>query len=156
MSWQDVGVKSLRVIIDDYEGPIKYDDSRLKRLLVVAAMQVMQEACSTITYVVDGMLNTITPEPDQSFTNLIVLKAVCLLAKADYNVSINKAVMFKDGPSSMDGRAVADGKKFYLQDCAANYTLALTQFSRGQAVQLGETITTPVRMINSYGGRRFE
>src|SRR6187402_3159724 len=81
--WNDEAVLILRYMIDDVDDPVKYSDDRLEQLIFVAAQFVKKENIFEEDYVINVTNKTITPEPtDEAFTNLVVLKASCLLVSA--------------------------------------------------------------------------
>lgn len=128
MAWTEDMVSMLRVIINDTESPQTYENDRLRNLLMVAAMYVKQEVDFDVVYTIGISNVTLAPDPtltatrDDSFTNLVVLKAACL---TDQSTLRTKAIMSgieaKCGPAMLKTLKHLDGFKelLTLGPCAA-------------------------------------
>jgi hypothetical protein len=106
--WAGATINMLRVVIDDnaYQGSYKYTDTRLRQVLVTAAMYVCQEITFDTTYTIDVIDSTISPDPytndDKIFMNMIVLKAACLIDHSNFRQrSFTAGLEAKCGPATM-------------------------------------------------------
>jgi len=92
MAWQDITIPMLRVLINDMGATPTYDDDTMTQLLLVSAMYVIQDVDFDISYSVDIVGQTISPDPstDVIFTNFIVMKAAC---QADISTYRTKALI---------------------------------------------------------------
>ncbi len=142
MGWQDDSVPTLRVIIDDLGSQPVYNDSRLEELLIVAAKFIDQEVTFSTTYTISIPDCSITPEPDDTFNYLMVLKAACILTRGIQRLGADKAYVIHDGPSKIDGKQVAIEKKNVANDYCKQYEDAVEQHRLGNAV-VGRAITGP-------------
>lgn len=154
--WELEAIEILRNIIDDAACAV-YTDARLRRLLVVAAFQVVQEASFTQTFTVDITAQTITPDPgdtdgntrDNSLINLMCLKAACIMERGVTGTSAGKAVAGKDGFSSFDLRGVAEARLKLMQVGACKeYEKALADYQSGGSgsdIIAGAAVLSPFR-----------
>lgn len=156
MAWQDDMVAVLRVLINDLdETNYTYSDERLETVLITSAMQVKGESSFLQTYTVNIANETISPDPtlsdtlDDAFTNLVTLKAACIIERGSVAQSASQAIAVKDGTSSIDLRGVAQGKLELLkQGWCAVYEDAKWEHQRGGSGQgvAGEAVLTPFRV----------
>lgn len=144
MAWLDDAITILRNVIGDDVSPYSYSDSRLEEILGSASSFVISEISFDSAYVVDVSIPEVTPDPsgDNSFIALVVLKAACIIGCAEHRNASRKAMSFRDGPSSIDGRGVADHAKFVAQDLCKKYEDAKFDYVFGDG-SLGVAIIGP-------------
>ena len=101
-------INMLRVLIDDnaYQGTYVYTDTRLREVLVTAAMYVCQEIEFDTDYDVDVVYSTITPDPytngDKTFMNMVTLKAACIIDQGNFRQrAVIAGLEAKCGPAIM-------------------------------------------------------
>ena len=134
MSWDDTMLIMLRVMInDDFIGDeCQYTDTRLKRLLSVAAQYVIQDVKLNYTYTVDVLTPNITPDPtglspqDDIFINFVVLKAACIADQSLFRTkSLVSGLKARCGPAVMETADHLKGFKDLLEvgPCKAYETL---------------------------------
>jgi hypothetical protein len=86
--WQEIMVNTLRVMIDDFCTPYQHDDAKLQRLLCLSAQLVLIDLNYSLTYDIRVKEKIISPDPtsgeskNQSFVDLILLKAACTVDKS--------------------------------------------------------------------------
>lgn len=115
-------VRILRVMINDLDATPTYDDDRLYELLIVAAQLVKQEVSLAVSYTVDVDELVLTPDPtdsssrDDSFINLICLKAACIMDQAEVRKASGRAISVADSTGMrVDNRSVLDGRLAILK-----------------------------------------
>jgi hypothetical protein len=155
MAWQTNMTILLRDFIDDAVPPYEYDDSRLEQVLCTAAFTVLTEVDFSYSYTVDVEALTITPDPvdttsEAAFQILVCRKAAVIILSGEFRVASNKAMSFRDGPSQMDMKGVAEAKRAMLRDAKAEYARARTTYLTGDGMH-GSAIVTPMN-IGIYGG----
>ena len=132
MNWNTTLVLMLRNIIDDMGDEPKYSDSRLEKALLVSAQMLLMGDQFGHDYKVDLSAHTISPDPvekeDRVFTNLVALKAACMIIGGEMKISARTAVMVKDGPSTIDTRGVANTLSELQQSICGELQEALRQF----------------------------
>jgi len=147
MAWQDDMLTILRVLINDTDcGSPEYSDDRLFNVLIVAAHYVVDEISFDNDYTVDISARTISPTPDASFINLVVLKAACIIDKGNMRLAAMSAgIEARCGPATMRTLRRMDGFKILLDNgyCAA-YEHAKLEHKMGRSI---EAILSP--FINS-------
>lgn len=80
----------VRNLINDLEDPPIYTDDRIKQLAVVASQYVLNDINLSITYTVDIINQTITPDPsdpnsrDTDLIGFIALKSACILDQSTF------------------------------------------------------------------------
>jgi hypothetical protein len=106
--WTGAMITMLRVLIDDnaYQGSYVYTDPRLRELLAVAAMYVVQDITFSTTYAIDVVGCTISPDPytagDVVFQNMVVMKAACLIDHGTFRQkAFTSGLEAKCGPATM-------------------------------------------------------
>ena len=155
MAWQTEMTTLLRYVINDSDSPVEFTDERLKRLITSSAQLTLGVVDFPRTYVVDVAATGIVPDPttaprDDGFINLVILKAACLLATGDYRKSANKGLIIRDGPSSIDARALVQSKQELMESLCRDYTEAELEFRLGNS-KAGHAILGPHR-ANTTGG----
>lgn len=133
MSWDVTMITMLRTIInDDDETAYEYSDTRLKKLLTVAAQYVKQEVKLNVTYTVDVVAPDISPDPtltaslDDTFTNFVVLKAACIADQSLFRTkSLVAGLRARCGPAIMETKDHLKGFRDLLDvgPCKAYDTL---------------------------------
>lgn len=120
--WTGAMIGMLRVLIDDnaYHGTYCYTDSRLRQVLVTAAMYVCQELTFSKAYDVDIICTTITPDPydcgDKAFLNMVVMKAACLIDHGTFRQkAFTAGLEAKCGPATMKTLQHLQGFKDLLE-----------------------------------------
>lgn len=154
MAWQDTMLEVLRVIIGDMDesAPINSDDN-LERVLAVSAFQVLCEMTFSQSFSVNVTRVLITPDPtleatlDESFTNLVTLKAACLLDRSTALAAAGRAIAVRDGSSAVDLRGVFGAKlKLLEKGWCAVYDDAKLEYQSGQSRVAGAVVLTPFRL----------
>jgi hypothetical protein len=103
MSWSENIIPILRVFINDSNSSAYvYDDARLIDILLVGARYIQHDITFPITYTIDIVNKTITPDPstDDAFTNFMVVRAACF---ADFSTFRSHALI--DGVTAKLGSA---------------------------------------------------
>jgi len=156
MSWQDYTRNLLRTLCGDVGPVYEYNDSRLDDLILYTAKIVVVDTSLIDTYTIDINAGTISPDPssDESFISLLVLKSWEILANNEYRIASNKALSIRDGPSAVDGRAVADNKKEIAKRATKQYETSLVSYNAG-TYNAGAAIVSPFHMENSDDGGGF-
>jgi hypothetical protein len=134
-------------MINDMVTPYTYADERLEELIVCAAVQVNADVDFNYTYNVDIAQYSISPDPvsgtgEIGFQVLVCRKATYLVFNGEYRDASNKALSFKDGPSSLDTKGVADAKSKLLEEAKEAYERARTAYLTGDGLH-GAAIITP-------------
>ncbi len=134
MTFLDEGVEILRVLLGDLGPTPEFTDSRLERLLFVAALQVDNEVHLRHKYTIKPSYQTIEPDPlsldDFAFLNLTCLKAACIADVSKLRTEAMRAgIRAKLGPALLDTDKRTDGFNILLSKgpCAA-YEEAVTQW----------------------------
>ena len=159
ISWQIPCIELLRHLINDLDtSNLTYTDTRLQRLLIVAAFQVACEVDFSQDFVIDIAGHSITPDPtdtangtnDENFVNLMCLKAACILSNGAAILAANNAVAGKDTVSSWDLKGVAEHTIALLKEgwCKV-YKEALEDYMTGDGT-VGAAVMGPFR-TRAYG-----
>lgn len=162
MDWTEL-TEILRVLVNDLDA-VTYTDETLERILAVAARQVLQEMDFAYPYVVTiGDEPDITPDPtddetptrDDSFINLLTIKAACIVDQGAATLAAKQAIAVKDGTSSIDLRTVMLGKlKLLEKGWCAVYRDTKQEYQANSASIAGAMVMTPFRQYAQgfYGG----
>jgi hypothetical protein len=146
MAWPIETTRLLRSLIGDDVPDYTYTDVRLKPLITSAAVFVAGEVDFTYNYVVDIQSDTVTPDPanvnDQDFQMLVAYKAAAILARNEYRIVTQKAVLVKDGPSTIDMRDTASKVKAWMDALEDAYEKAKIAYKTGDGM-VGEAIVGP-------------
>lgn len=109
MSWTDVMIPTLRVLIFDLDcDSYTYSDRQLEKLLVTAARYVEQELSFSTNYTIGINPPSISPDPtltatlDDVFTNFTVLKSACLADTWTYRTKAQLAGLRARAGSMME------------------------------------------------------
>jgi hypothetical protein len=159
MAWQDDMIEVLRVLVNDLDSPPTYSDDKLERVLVVAALQVLQEVSFSQAFAVSLARGTIAPDPtaaataDESFVNMTCLKAACIMDRSSAIVAANRAVSAREGGSSFDLTGIFAAKVALLEKgwCAV-YEDAKFEYKLGRVAVAGAAVMTPFRLY-AFGER---
>lgn len=154
MSWQVECKLILRHLIDDLDcTDYKYTDRRLEELLIVAAQFVNVDVDLRQEYTIDADQLTLDPDPtardarDESFINLMILKAACILERAEARKAAGKAVSLSDSfGTKVDLTGNLQGALALLKDgyCKA-YTDAKLEYSLDNMAVVGAAVMGPFR-----------
>jgi hypothetical protein len=152
MAWQTELVEILRVLINDTSDTPTYSDARLQKLLVVAAFQVVQELTFSQEFTVTVSTTTISPDPtaaatlEESFSNLVCIKAACILDRGNAGTAARSGIYVQDGRSAVDLRGMAANKMALLDKgwCAVLEDEKL-EYQAGQTRVAGAAVMTPFR-----------
>lgn len=154
MAWDSEMVEFLRVIILDLEDSPEFSDSRLIRILIVAAFRVNNELEFDQDFEVDIDAATITPDPtatatrNESFINLACLKAACMLDMGGAVQAAKKAGIVKDGrfATTLDLSKIAEARRKLLEiGFCKVYEDAKLQYQAGLVRVAGAAILSPFR-----------
>lgn len=122
MAWQAETIEILRALIDDMddENPT-YTDEKLERVLLVAAFQVNIEAEFTTDYTVNIQGSELDPDPtdpdttDDSFVNLMCLKAACIIDRGRAITASEQAVSIKEFSTNVNLTTIAAARQKLLE-----------------------------------------
>ena len=150
MSWQVDMVLMLRSVIGDLDST-KYNDERLKQVLVVGAYNVQNDADFPNTYTVSVGGVSISPDPvtnnDTDFTVLTIYKSACILLGSEVKTESANAIAIKDGPSSIDLRGVSGSLINLYKDICNKYEELLNKYryesGNGDGTPVGTAILGP-------------
>lgn len=160
MSWQTECTRLLRHMINDLGVSPKYGDDRLEELIIVAAQFVQQEVSLTQVYVVDLDECKLDPDPtvrtnrDDSFINLILLKAACIIDQSEARSASGKAISISDSGSRIDLRGnLAGALKILEKGWCEAYKETKLEYELDRMGTAGKAILSPFRtdLMNSYG-----
>lgn len=160
--WDSECVEILRVLVDDMGTTPLHSDDKLRRVLVVSAFQVLQEASFSQEFVVDIDAMSITPDPgdnvsatstrDDSYLNLICLKAACIMDRGAAVNAARKAMHVRDGGSWLDAREVGKHRIALLEKgYCATYEQEKNDYLSGQSSVAGAMVLTPFRIHAGSG-----
>lgn len=148
-------VTLVRVMIQDTDS-VLYTDDRIKELIATAARFVTQEVVFDITYTVNITNKTISPDPfvedDQSFINLVSLKAACILDVSTLRTEARKdGVKITQDKSTIITTGRMAGFKTVLEKGWCNlYAEAKDEYIDGVNCIAGEAIMTPFKSIDGF------
>jgi hypothetical protein len=151
VSWQTEMTPLLRALVDDMD-ETRYTDERLEQVLAVAAFQVEQDADFVNDYTVGIATPSIDPDPtdadtlDPSFTNLVTIRAACVLDRGSATSWASKGVLVRSGAETLDTRDSAKNKVALLKTgwCAV-YAEQLLAYEADQNKVAGAMVLTPFR-----------
>lgn len=131
----------LRYLIDDVdESDYEYSDNRLSGLIFVAASYVNRDINGSYEINICGQ--TITPNPDTNFINLVSLKAACLHVRSQQVSFARNDFRVSDGPTTVDLKNSSDQLKRSADDICHQYEKAKLDMIMGRTVN-GHIISTP-------------
>lgn len=148
-------ISIVRVLINDLAVNPQYSDDKLARLVAVAAFQVKNEVEFDTDYAVNVGELTITPDPvtnngrDDSFINLVCLKAACIFDRGSAIVSAKNALAIREGFSSVDLKGVAAAQLALLRagGYCEYYDKAKLEYEMGNRTTAGAAIFGPIRTL---------
>ena len=102
-------VSFLRVLLNDFEeGTPEFSDRRLEQILAISARLVQQEIDLSTSYTISVSCPSISPDPtetatlDDVFTNMVVVKAACLVDTSSMrSAALSSYVNAKCGPAGL-------------------------------------------------------
>lgn len=154
MSWKTDCVGMLRVMCDDTDpNNYTYSDDRMLQILVVSAKLLLQQADFTTVYTISfDTLEvtpdfTISPNIDQPFENLLLLRAACLIDTGETRQAAKRGFSFKDDTQAYDGRGVAAARAEIMKSggWCKQYETALEDYQNGLIGEVGAAIISPFR-----------
>lgn len=163
MAFLDTGIIVLRVLISDLDSPPTYSDARLEQTLIISA-QFVQEDMNIDTYTIDISGEAINPDPtetstkDDTFFNLVVLRAACFV---DYSTFRTKAaaegVRATLGPSNISISGNLKGYQVLLEAAGSPcklYEAMLKDYLFGSGVSV-RAILSPFASPNFEPGYNY-
>lgn len=156
MSWQTEIVEQVRVIINDIDEPQTYSDSRIERVCIIGAVQVLREIDFSSTYTINISTQTISPDPseistkDNDFMHLVSLKVACLILTGECRKYALCGVSVDDGPSSIDMKGIYKNLKDLQDSIQRQYDKAKILMQSGGNGGVGRAVTTPTTVENLY------
>jgi hypothetical protein len=142
MSLEDTSLTLLRHLIDDVNSTYEYTDERLTELLYVSATYVNLEL--NTAYSINLCAQTISPDPDNVFYNLVALKAACLLVRSTQTSYAKSDFKVTDGPTSVDLKGTADKLKVSADGFCNQYERTKMAFLMGDTnYGGGYAVSTP-------------
>lgn len=162
MSWTTEATEILRNTIDDADDTPVYSDERLHRLLLVAAFQVNLIADFVNDYTVDIETTTLDPDPtseddrDDSFVNLMCLKAACILERGKAFRAAGNAGLVKEFSTTVDLQGVAKARAALLAKggFCPTFQEELETYQLDRTYVAGAAIMGPFRTIVGFNQHR--
>lgn len=158
MAWDDDMTTILRLLVADPNSET-YSDDTLQLTIIVAAFQVLQQVDFPTAYALSVANVTMAPDPtltatkDDSFVNLVTLKAACITDRGAAITAANQAIYVKDGSSTIDLRAILKGKlRLLAEGWCAVYDDELLKFQSNRQGVAGAAIMTPFRTVATGAG----
>lgn len=160
MAWQDEMVPMLRVMVNDISS-VTYVDDTLEQTLVVAAFQVKNDLAE-FQFFVDMANVSISPDPtigiskDDSFVNLVCIKAACIIDTGSAALAATQAIYVKDGTSTIDLRGSLEGRLALLsKGWCSIFKDARMSYQMQSLEAAGSVVMTPFRLFaSSYSNLR--
>jgi len=139
MSFETDVLTMVRHLTDDVDcGSYTYSDDRLISLIFVASNYVNMDLNGS--YTISLSAQTISPVPDANFSNLVSLKAACLLLRAVATSYARQDFKFQDGPSSLDLKGISDKIKDSANSLCDQYSRSVHRLIMGDG---GCAFSTP-------------
>jgi hypothetical protein len=157
MAWTTDIVMVVRGLINDMDSPYDYSDTRLKQLICIAGVLLIQEASFTTSYTIDLSEFTITPDPssDADFVALVSLKTACMILNGEHKNAANSSLSVKDGPAFIDSTSKAKQLGELAKSICEAYNKAKFSYLAGDG-SVGRIIIGPYNAGNSSdSGRNF-
>lgn len=147
MAWDDVAVPIVRGLIFDMDEPYRYADARLEQLIVISGVLVIQEVDFSVSYAIDIVSNSISPDPsnDKDFIALVALKTACMISQGEHRDVAKNAISVKDGPSTIDARETATHYGGLASTACEAYAKAKMSYQMGDG-SVGRAIVGPYGM----------
>lgn len=152
MTWQSEMIPLLRHLINDLDSSNQsFDDERLEGTVIVAAQLLMNEIDfddppgNNYTLSIDAL--SISPDPtagtkDDAFINLVSLKAACVIVGSEVRTNSLNAMVVRDGPSSLDMKAIAQNLNVLYKDLCSKLDTAIMQYKAGNS-RVGQAVFSP-------------
>lgn len=162
--WQIDLVELIRALTFDYDTPPKYTNQRLERLLVSAAYFVINDG-GFEDYTADLVGINIVPDPTEdtdyynpSLSNLIAIKAACLLDNGEARIAAGQAVDISDGDSRIAVRGLAAARLAILQaGWCRQYEQELQAYFLGDGdTPAGAAVLSPFRNVATTQAYAFD
>ena len=157
MYWGPELLIMIRILINDLETPATYSDDRITQLAVVSARYVIMDANLSVSYSLNIVAKTISPDPadpnsyDDIFLGLIALKSACLLDQSTFRTrAALEGLSARLGPAALTVGGSLSGYKTILESgpCAL-YDALVFDYNVGNA--------TAVRAVLSpFVGNNFD
>lgn len=148
MSWQTETTEIVRYLVGD-SSETTYTDEQIQKNILIAARIVVQEISFDTNYTINVSTTTLTPDPmdldtdeSKSFVNLICLKAACMILNSEYQIYSKQSFRITDGPSTVDGTAVAKNLLILAQDRCKEYSSYKINYVMGN-MNGGTAVLTP-------------
>lgn len=158
MSWKTEIIEQVRIIINDIDSPQTYTDSRIERVVIIAAFQSLKEIDFSTTYSINIATQTISPDPtssasrDADFINLVSLKTACLMLTGELRKYSLGSVSITDGPSTINmGQVFTNLQKTYNEILRQYEKYKVTY----QSSNVGQAVSTPTTVQNIYPTQGF-
>jgi hypothetical protein len=145
----------LRVMLQDQDR-VDFTDERLKELIATAARLVIQEVDFDTAYTVSILQRTIDPDPiavpDDSFVNLVALKAACILDTGTLRTEALKSgvKIVQEKTSIETGNRIAGFKEVMSMGWCKAYAMAKEEYESNDNVIAGHAIMSPMRTIDGF------
>ena len=160
MAWQDTMIPMLRVMVNDI-AEATFQDDTLEQTLVVAAFQISADF-QEFDFRADIANVRITPDPtvaatqNDSYVNLVCMKAACIVDTGSAASAASQAIAVKDGSSSIDLRGALAGKLALLEKGWCNvFKDAKCTYQTQACEAAGAAVMTPFRVFaGSYSALR--
>lgn len=135
MSWQATMRTIVRHLVDDSVSPYTFSDSRLEEAIVVSAQLLVLDTDFGQVYTVNIPATGITPDPvdsvDNSFVNLVSLKAGCLVLGSKIQTESANSISVTDGPSQINMGGNLAGYKMVYEDLCSRYDESKLNYQAG-------------------------
>jgi hypothetical protein len=158
--WQTEMIVILRHMINDIVTPYKFTDQRLEELILVAAQFAQDDITFKQSYALNFDELSLTPDPtasatrDDSFINLTLLKAACMVDGSNLRMAAGQAIDIKDGSSSISLRGALAGRlAVYKEGWCKDYTQSKFEFEAGNVGAAGAIVLSPYRTNSGYPSR---
>lgn len=149
MAWQETTTVMVRMLVDDLdESNYTYSNERVEQSILVSAQLVNGEADFQNEYEVNLTQFTLSPDPtettpqDNDYINLVAYRAACLILSSEVKASVNKAVLVKDGPSTIDMRNTSGTLMDLRNKVCEKFEDMLMDYKAGKSIA-GQSILGP-------------
>jgi hypothetical protein len=139
MSWEIEIPIVVRSLINDFDE--KYSDDRIIQMITVAAKYISLDLNLSVSYNVDTVNKTITPDPssvenrDDDFISFVALRTACFLDQSTFRTqALMEGIKTRLGPAELDITGNLNGFKTLLEvgPCAL-YENLKQQYNIGNA-----------------------
>lgn len=145
----------VRSLIGDQD-TVTFTDERIKELIAVAARLVIQDAEFTQTYTISILGRSIDPNPfdvgDQSFINLVALKAGCILDMSQLHNSAGRSgIHIVQEKTSINTSSMMPGYKILMENgFCKSYADARDEYNNNNSIVAGYAIFGPIKTIDGF------